>query len=105
MVVTSKGNYGKVISVGNSTAMVKMGYKVHEIELYLLIDVTNGLHLKVTYESEDKEDVGLVFIKHGTLLWDAFDPRTTEILLKVVKDNLIKKLNNTNIKILKVNIP
>ena len=46
-VVTSKGNYGRIISIGKSTAMVKIGYKVHEIELYNIFDITDGVHLQV----------------------------------------------------------
>lgn len=107
MVVTSKGNYGRVISVGTSTAMVRIGYKTHEIEIYNLINVTDGLHLKISYSvapNNDSQDE-LLFVKHGTILFDLYDSEGTTKLLKVVENSLSKKLNISNLKILKIQIP
>lgn len=107
MVVTSKGNYGRVISVGTSTAMVRIGYKTHEIEIYNLINVTDGLHLKITYSVAPNNNScdDLLFIKHGTTLFDLYDSSGNANLLKCVENSLSKKLNITDFKILKIQIP
>lgn len=106
MVVTNRCNYGRVVSIGSTTAKVKIGYKIHEIELYNLTDVTDGLHLKVTYSIEDKDAVkDLLFIKHGTILFDMYNSDGTAKLLKTVEHALSKKLDVPIIKILKIEIP
>lgn len=89
-VVTSKGNRGVVISVGGTIAKVKIGYLVHEIELYNLINVTDGQYLQIKYIDLDTQikDETLMFLKHKTPLYDSTGlssdliPRLTEAIHK-----------------------
>ena len=106
MVITSKGNYGRVMSIGPNTAHVKIGYKVHEIELYNLIDVMDGTHFEVNYTINNGEVTkDLLFIKHGSILFDMYRLENPYPIVTIVTNALIKKLDNPLIKILKISIP
>lgn len=106
MVVTSKGNYGRVITVNSTVAIVKIGYKNHEIELYNLINVQNGTHFRVQYDVYDGNiNTDILFVKHGSVIWDLYDPTAMTNLLKMIEHSLIKKLNVPQVKILKISIP
>ena len=106
MVVTSKGNHGRVVSVGTNVANVKIGYKIHEIELYNLTNVTKGTNFQVEYNLTDGTvHKTFVFIKYGTIIWDMFNPKSTENLLKIIEVSLAKKLNVQSLIIVKINIP
>lgn len=102
-VVTSKGNYGKVISVGKTTAQVKIGFKTHEIDLYNLVDITDGTHLSVHYIDEAGEKGNtLVFVKHLTCIYDASNP-INELIPKLA--HLVEQKTNKRVIIQKVLIP
>jgi preprotein translocase subunit YajC len=105
MVVTSKGNYGRVVSVGGATAMVKIGAKKHEIEVNNIINVNDGTHFKVTYSDGSKEVIELVFIRYNTVIWDMFSPNCSAMLINAVENVILKKLTVDSIKILKIQIP
>jgi preprotein translocase subunit YajC len=102
-VITSKGNYGRVISVGSSTAKVKIGYKIHEIELYNLNNVNDGTHVRVDYVESDTlipKDI-MIFLKHNEVLYDSL---TSNILMLKVMDLVVKKIQKT-VLIIKISIP
>lgn len=102
-VITSKGNYGRVMTVGSSTAKVKIGYKTHEIELYNLHNITDGTHVRVDYVETDtntSRDV-MVFLKHNELLYDSANPR---MFIDKVLDLVVKKVQK-NVLIIKISIP
>lgn len=102
-VITSKGNYGKVVSIGLSTAKVKIGYKIHEIELYNIHNVTEGTHVRVDYTELDtgKDCDTMLFLRHNDVLYDPVNPR---YFIDKVTDLVIKKVQK-NVIIVKISIP
>jgi hypothetical protein len=103
-VVTNKGNYGTVVSVGTSTVNVKIGYKIHEISIYNVVDITDGTHLRVDYvDTSGKKGDALIFIKHLTVIYNADDLANKDLVDKL-KHILQNKLNK-QVTITKILIP
>ena len=105
-VVTNKGNYGKIISMNENKAMVKIGYNTHEIEIYNLTVVTDGTHLQVRYinKSASIQNVNL-FIKHGTVIFDRNDPTVNQKFITNLERKIEEMLELKEINIIQILIP
>lgn len=94
-VVTSKGNYGKVVSISGSIAKVRIGMKTHDIELYNLTNVTNGTHVKVKYTEKSSLTKGetLIFVKHNSVIFDSTNPQLNNDFLLKITDAIQSKVS------------
>lgn len=102
-VITSKGNHGKIISLNNDIAIVKIGYKHFEIEVQNLTNINDGSTFEVEYSDGVTPNKTTIFIKHGTVL---FEYQQGYLLYKELQKLLKQKLNTTsNLLITKVLIP
>jgi len=100
-VITNKGNHGKVMSVGQHTAIVKIGYKTFEIELPNLHNVNKGAMFVINYLNNDNTSCRTtLFIKHGTCLYE----NNVALLPTIVKKQLDEQLKQ-NTTILNILIP
>lgn len=99
-VITSKGNHGKVMVVKHTTAMVKIGNTVYEIDKTNLVNITDGSIFKVTYTDVDNvKHTTQVLIKHGTALYVDGRDHTHEHVLNVLKNQVNKQITIVNISI------
>lgn len=102
-VITNKGNHGKIISLNDDTALVKIGYKTFEIELQNLTNINNGSTFEVEYSDGVISNKTNIFVKHGTVL---FEYSQGELLYKELQKLLQQKLNiQSRIVITKIIIP
>lgn len=102
-VITSKGNYGKITAIKASTALVKIGYKIHEIELYNLHNVSDGTHVKVEYFNDSGEiETIMLFLKHNQVIYSNENPKQ---LVESLTNLLLEKTKLKAVIINKISIP
>lgn len=102
-VITNKCNHGRILSITNNIANVKIGNIAYNIELQNLTNINHGKLFKVEYIENNCTNKTLVFLKHATVIFDLSSPN---LLYNTIHKLLQQKLNiSENISIIKITIP
>jgi hypothetical protein len=103
-IITNKGNHGIVLDIKDSIALVRIGNTNHSMLLSNLVNIDDGITLRVKY-IDDTSEIDTyynetVFIKHGTSLFNA--PINN---LQIIVEKLLKQKLTTQFTILEILIP
>lgn len=107
-VITSKGRFGIVEFIVNHKAIVKIGAKTHEIYISELLLCDNAKSIELEYycggfSPFDKPEKDIVHISKKLTAYDFQNPLENK-LLEACKEKLVKRVNNNNVVITKINL-